>query len=67
MSSNFFSNIFGQRPASDEPSASVLAEWNKYSGDTAGALMHTPKSRCCSCTHVHKALPSSPAGARLAP
>ncbi|CAL5219080.1 g844 [Coccomyxa viridis] len=34
MSSNFFSNIFGQRPATDEPSASVLAEWNKYSGDT---------------------------------
>ena len=37
MSNSFFSNIFGQQSGPDEPSASVLAEWNKYSGDTAGA------------------------------
>ena len=43
MSSSFFSNIFGQRPGPDEPSASVLAEWNKYSGDTAGALSETTR------------------------
>lgn len=68
MSSSFFSNIFGQRPASDEPSASVLAEWNKYSGDTAGALMPLPDSMSCSCSHVHKALPShSRPGADLCP
>ena len=35
-STAFFSNLFGQRPGNDEPSASVLAEWNKYSNDSAG-------------------------------
>ncbi|EIE25582.1 tetraspanning membrane protein [Coccomyxa subellipsoidea C-169] len=33
MASNFFSSVFGQRAGSDEPPASVLAEWNKYAGD----------------------------------
>ncbi|KAK9820584.1 hypothetical protein WJX72_011930 [[Myrmecia] bisecta] len=28
--------LFGQSTPDDEPSASVLAEWNKYSGDQAG-------------------------------
>ncbi|CAL8460859.1 g390 [Coccomyxa elongata] len=37
MASNFFSNLFGQRAGSDEPPASVLAEWNKYAGDDQGA------------------------------
>lgn len=35
-SSSFWSNIFGQAPSDNEPSASVLAEWNKYSTDAAG-------------------------------
>jgi hypothetical protein len=33
---SFFSNVFGQRTSDSEPSASVLAEWNKYSTDAAG-------------------------------
>lgn len=40
MSSSFFSNVFGQRTGPEEPSASVLAEWNKYSGDTARTLLN---------------------------
>ncbi|KAK9835954.1 hypothetical protein WJX81_001131 [Elliptochloris bilobata] len=33
---SFWSNLFGQATSDNEPSASVLAEWNKYSTDTAG-------------------------------
>lgn len=69
MSSSFFSNIFGQRPGPDEPSASVLAEWNKYSGDTPCALCTPYKSSWChdtcictqttlSATHRRSHLPS---------
>lgn len=38
MASNFFSSVFGQRAGSDEPPASVLAEWNKYAGDDQGTF-----------------------------
>lgn len=35
-SNSFFSNLFGQRPQSnDEPPASVLSEWNKYAASSA--------------------------------
>ena len=61
----FFSNLFGQRPGSDEPSASVLAEWNKYSSDSAGELaapMHAPP---CDASggppHMHASWALSPA------
>ena len=35
---SFWSNVFGQSTSNSEPSASVLAEWNKYSTDAAGNL-----------------------------
>lgn len=35
---SFWSNVFGQSTSDSEPSASVLAEWNKYSTDAAGNL-----------------------------
>lgn len=35
---SFWSNVFGQSTTDSEPSASVLAEWNKYSTDAAGNL-----------------------------
>jgi len=34
--SSFFSNLFGQRAGPEEPSESVLSEWNKYSAGSAG-------------------------------
>lgn len=43
--SGFFSNLFGQRPNNDGPDASVLAEWNKYSGDSAGECTQKPFSK----------------------
>ena len=45
-SSSFWSNIFGQAPSDNEPSASVLAEWNKYSTDAAGecSILHLPRT-----------------------
>lgn len=36
-STGFLSSFFGQKPANDGPNSSVLAEWNKYSNDSAGA------------------------------
>ena len=45
-SNSFWSNIFGQAPSDNEPSASVLAEWNKYSTDAAGecSISHLPRT-----------------------
>ena len=57
-SSSFWSNIFGQAPSENEPSASVLAEWNKYSTDAAGecsvlaAASHHRTLACVSSPHV---------------
>ena len=45
-SSSFWSNIFGQAPSDNEPSASVLAEWNKYSTDAAGGEQISQLSFC---------------------